>query len=143
MRTITYFATAAAAMLCSQPCLAAGDPAGSGGYEQRRGGFAGVNLKLPFGVREKASARLQLAPVYQDRDAMGGTLRSSIGPGLELGLRREGQLAYFVAGRDIAAERERLNMSGSTTTWIIIGGVVVLAIIVLNAVSDAQPKPGL
>lgn len=142
MRSIGYaFAAAAAVMLPVQPCLAADDPAFT---ERRSGAFAGVRLNLPLGRGnpERPSARLQLTSFHDSVDARGATLRSFRSPGLELGLNREGRVAYYLGGQDVEETRRRLEASGSTTTWLIVGGVVVLAVVVLAAVASAQPTPG-
>lgn len=138
-------ALGAAAMLTAQPCLAADAFNTAAPGERRSAGFAGVQVKLPIGTgrTERPSARLQLGMVHQYRDAGGsGLVRTARSPGLEFGLDRRGHASFLAGGRELRLPEQRLNAKGSTTTWLIVGGVVVLGVIVLAAVAGAQPTPG-
>lgn len=138
-------AACAALALVAQPAMAAEDIGAVSAGERHSAAFAGLNLRLPLGragAGEKPSARFQLSMTHEYRDASGATLRRHQSRGLELGLGSKATPAYFVGGRKLGGEDARLRMSGGKTTWLIVGGVVVLAVVILAAVASAQPTPG-
>jgi len=108
----------------------------------RFGAFAGASVVLPLGAasRRAATARLQLSPAFVDADSRTGAVVRRFGAGLDLGLGRTGKLDLRLAGRSPAEARQRLGFKGSTG-YIIVGGVV-LGVLLLAAVANAQPKPG-
>ena len=134
----------AAAMLFAQPCLAADAFHASATPERRSAGFAGLQVKLPIGTgrAERPSARLQMTMIHDYRGTAGEGVRTARSPGLELGLDTGGRPSFHAGGRELRLERNRLGARGSTTTWLIVGGAVVLGVIVLAAVAGAQPTPG-
>ncbi len=143
MRAIRLAAAAAVAMLAAQPCLAADDFRGLGAGERQSAAFAGMRLRLPMGSAnsERPSARLQLTTFHDYRDAAGAMVRSHRSPGMELGLDRFGRTSFQMAGQDMAQAQQRLGVSGSTRTALIIGGVVVV-VLLLAAVTSTVPGPG-
>lgn len=145
MRTMKSIAVCIAGALAAQPCLAAEDIGALSSPERQSSAFAGLHLRLPLGDGREAgkpSARLRLSMTHAYRDTSGATLRQYQSAGLELGLGARGKPAYFVGGRKLSDKDTRLGLSGSKTTWIIVGGVVVLAVVILASVAAAQPKPG-
>lgn len=129
----------------AQPCLAADAFQHGAADERRSAGFAGLQVKLPIGTgrSETPSARFQLSMIHQYRGTSGsGIARTERAPGLELGLDRRGQPSFHAGGQPLRLPEQRLNAKGSTTTWLIVGGVVVLGVVVLAAVAGAQPTPG-
>lgn len=135
-------AATAAALLMTQPCLAAPDFRDTTATERRSSAFAGVRLRLPIGTghAERPSARMQLSTIHEYRNASGATVRSVRPDGLELGLNQRGRLAFSVAGQDVRQTQEQMRLGGGTSTYLIIGGVV-LAVVIL-AVALAPPSPG-
>jgi len=133
----------AAAMFVAQPCLAAQDYRETGASERRSGVFVGLNVRIPMGQGnpESPSARMQLTTTHEDRNGAGAVVGADRPAGLELGLTRTGSTSLHIAGQDLRRTRERLALNGSTTTYLIIGGVV-LAVIVLASVASALPTPG-
>ena len=131
-------AACALVMLVAQPCLAA-EPAG----ERQTSAFGGVTVRVPFGggPEHKASARLRVTSFHDYRDVRGATLQSHRPAGLELGLTSLGKPAVYVGGQRLAQPDPRLNGKGKTT-WLIVGGVVVLAVVLLSAFVNAQPTAG-
>jgi hypothetical protein len=144
MRVLKKIAAAsAAAMLISQPCLAADDHRDIGARERRSGAFAGLNVRLPMGKGNpgKASAKVQLTTLHQYRTGAGAVVRAYRPDGLELGLSRSGGASLSIAGQDLRRANERVALKGSTTTYLIVGGVL-LAVVVLAMVASAIPQPG-
>ena len=139
-----FVAIAALLALASQPCLAADDFRDLGAGERRSSAFAGVRLRLPLGAEnpERPSARLQVASFHEYRDATGAMVRGHRSQGVEIGLARTGAPALFIGGRDVAAERRRLEAKGSTGTTLLIVGGVILVVVVLAAVAGAMPQAG-
>lgn len=133
----------AAAMLIAQPSLAAQDYRDTGASERRSGVFVGLNATIPMGTGnpERPSARMQLTTTHEYRNGAGAVVRGYRPAGLELGLTRAGGTSLHIAGQDLSRTRERLALNGSTTTYLIIGGVV-LAVLVLASVASALPTPG-
>ena len=127
-------AAAAALLTTAQPCLAA---------ERQSSAFAGLTVRLPFGgaAESKASARLRVTSFHDYRDVRGATVSSHRPAGVELGLTRLGKPAVYVGGQRLAETDPRLHGKGKTT-WLIVGGVVVVAVVVLAAVASAQPTAG-
>ena len=136
-------AAAAAAMLLAQPGFAANLHQDSVG-ERHSAAFVGLRARLPLGGGrpEHPSVRLQLTSFHDYTDAAGTSLRRHRAPGLELGLNGTGQPVYFVGGIELRKSRDRLHAKGSTTTWLIAGGVAAALVLVLAAVASAQPTPG-
>lgn len=144
MRMIKYAAgIAAAAMLAAQPAAAADDFRERRGAETRTGAFAGFSLRVPMGEgrTERPRARLQLTTTASVREA-GGATTTRYAPGIELGSSRRHGVALSIGGTDVRQVDQRLGLSGSRTTTILIVGGVVLAVLVLRAVVRAQPTPG-
>lgn len=138
-------AATAAILLCAQPCLAADDFRSLGATERRSGAFAGMTVRMPLDrQRAKPTARLQLTTVHQSYDRSSGLSGRTIMPaGLELGLGRSAKPTLFVGGRSTADIEEKLHVKGSSgTTILIVGGVLLLAVVVLASVADAQPTAG-
>ena len=133
---------AAAAMLLAQPCFAASAFHQSGAGERRSGAFVGLSARLPLGTARPArpSLRLRLANADDPRMSIGARSRSPGGAGLEIGLGRSGSPVYFVGGRELR-QAENRHQAKSSTTWLIVGGVVV-TLLVLAAVASAQPTAG-
>ena len=96
--------------------------------------FAGASLTLPLG-HERASrprARLQLSTIHTSRDLQSASpQRTYVTQGLELGLSRSGRLDFSIGGRNGEELQRRLGVKDDTTTWIIVGGVAVVAIVVV------------
>ncbi len=137
-------AAAALLLLSAQPCLAADDFRSTGAVDRRSGAFAGMTVRLPVGQQEaKPIARLQLTTVHQSYDRESRLSGRSVRPaGLELGLSGAAKPTFYVGGRSAADIEKKLHMKGSNTTLLIVGGVVVLAVLVLASVADAQPTAG-
>ena len=140
------YAIASAAMLVAQPCIAApdfGDPR----YADRQiGAFAGAQLKLALGGKERAvpTARLQLGMTqrYQGPGATAPS-RSFDVSALELGLATTGKPMLLVGGQDTSALKRRLGVNGSTNTTLLIAGGVALAVVAVLLItadgSNAEP----
>jgi hypothetical protein len=129
--------------MAGQPCLAAGIPGDGGPVRGRMGAFAGMGVAVPLGPgrRSVPRARLQLGPAYGVYDSRSGGLLGSRRPaGLELGLTRRGAAAFSIAGQGRPELERRLGFKGSTG-YIVAGGVLIL-VVLLAAVANAQPKPG-
>ena len=124
----------AAALLTAQPVLAA---------DRQSSAFAGVTVRLPFGggPERKPTARLRVTSFHDYRDARGATVQSHRPAGLELGLTGLGKPAFYVGGQRLAETDPRLHGKGKTT-WIVVGGVIVLAVVVLASVASAMPTAG-
>jgi hypothetical protein len=133
MRTAAA-AACAAALFTAQPILAA---------ERQSAAFAGATVRVPFGggADRKASARLRVTSFHDYRDVRGAVVQSHRPAGLELGFTGLLKPAVFVGGRPLAQAEPRLHGKGKTT-WIVVGGVVVLAIVVLASVASAMPTAG-
>lgn len=145
MHPMKSAAACAALALVAQPCGAAEVVSPVAAGERHSSAFAGLNLRLPLGragEKEKPSARLQLSMTHEYRDVTGATLRRHQSRGLELGLGSKGSPAYFVGGQKMSEKDARLRLSGGKTTWLVVAGAVVLAVVVLAAVASAQPTPG-
>lgn len=144
MRLVELLAAGAATLLCAQPCLAADDVLDRPVVERRTAAFAGLNLRLPIGpsAGQRPSARLQLTSYDRATSAVGATARRDRGPGLELGFDRLGRASAFVGGQPVRQSRERLNAGGSTTTWLIVGGVIVAVVLVAAVVASGMPTAG-
>lgn len=143
MRISNAVAFIAACAAVAEPCAAAGIVGQEDAARGRVGAFAGVRIAMPFGGAGRAAplARLQVAPSYALVDARSGALVGTrAGAGVELGLTRGGAPAMEIAGRSAPALKRELGFKGSTT-YIVIGGVVLL-VALLAAVAAAQPKPG-
>jgi hypothetical protein len=116
---------------------------GAGAGDRRSGAFAGVSMRLPMGTRERQvpTARLQLTTIHDYRNASGATVRSYRPNGVELGF-ENGRATYLVGGQEVRQIREKLHAKASATTWLLVGGAVVLTLLLLSAVASAQPTPG-
>ena len=138
----TSAALAAAAMLLAQPCLAASAFDRGGAGERRSGAFVGLSARLPLGTARPArpSLRLRLAGADAPRSAIGADAPGRGAPGLEIGLGRSGSPVYFIGGQELR-QAESARQAKSSTTWLIVGGVAVL-VLVLAAVASAQPTAG-
>lgn len=137
-------AAAALLLLAAQPCFAAGDLRSTGAVERRSGGFAGMTIRVPMGQQDaRASARLQLATVnhsYDRESRLSG--RSSQAAGFELGLSGSAKPALYIGGRNAAEVQRKLQIKGSGTTILLVGGVVLLSVLLLASLADAAPTPG-
>jgi hypothetical protein len=143
MRISYAVAWVAACAALAEPCLAAGMPGDPATVRGQMGAFAGVRIAMPFGGARRAApiARLQIGPSYAAVDARSGALVATRqGAGVELGLGRNGAPALSLAGRTAPELKRQLGFKGSTT-YVVIGGVVLL-VVLLAAVAAAQPKPG-
>jgi hypothetical protein len=121
------------------------DHAAPGG--QRQGAFAGARVRIPLGsAKAKVRAGLTVAPMRQGR-ASDGSLRTSFGQGLELGLGETGKPALSLAGQRMdrlalgpngkAPEGKRAGVS--TLGWVAIGvGFVALVLVALVAACSAD-----
>jgi hypothetical protein len=116
---------AAVAMACAaNPCLAQDQMRFAQQPAQERGAFAGVNLRLDLGSRErpKPVARLAIGPAFE-RNAGDGILPTrSRAPdaGFEFGLSRSGRAELHVAGQPAA----RLSVFGVLLIGV---GILVLS----------------
>jgi len=145
MRIGKYAAgSAAAAMLCAQPCLAAEDFRDTRTSQVRTGAFAGLSVRVPLdrnaGSR-RATARLQLTSIREVSEA-NGAMRTIRADGVQIGTDRSGRPALTIAGQNPFEARERLGVGGSTTTALVIVGGLVLVVFVLASVADAMPTAG-
>ena len=132
------YAIASAAMLVAQPCLAAPD-AGDPRYADRQtGAFAGAQLKLALGSKERAvpTARLQLGMTqrYQGHGATAPS-RSFNVSALELGVTGTGRPMLLVGGQDTSALKRRLGMNGSNNSTLLIAGGVALAVVAVLVIT--------
>jgi len=136
-------ASAAAACVTAQPCLAAGLGGESGFGPGRAGAYAGASLSLPLGPGRHLAprARLRLSPISAYHDARSGRLvESPSGAGLEIGLTGEGKADLRIAGARPVEIGRRIGFKGSTG-YVVVGGAVLL-VLLLAAVASASPKPG-
>jgi hypothetical protein len=136
-------AAAAALILMVQPSLAAASTSNFGTGETRTAAFAGVQVRMPLGQKERAKpvARLQLSSAYYTRQRSGAFVQTHRTTGLELGIGNGSKPAVYIQGRDAAEVKQQLNLSGTTTTLLIVGGVV-LVVVILAAVAGATPTAG-
>lgn len=141
MRSINGFAFIAACAAAAQPCLAAGAD-GRMAAAGHVGAFAGASLTLPFGGARHSgpSARLELSPAYALTNPASGETFERRGAGFALGLTRAGKPDLRFAGRSEAELNRSLGFKGSTG-YIVVGGVLLL-VVLLAAIANAQPKPG-
>jgi hypothetical protein len=135
---------AAVAMACAaNPCLAQDQMRFAQQPAQERGAFAGVNLRLDLGSRErpKPVARLAIGPAFE-RNAGDGILPTrSRAPdaGFEFGLSRSGRAELHVAGQPAARLSERLGAKGDLLSPpVIVFGVLLIGvgILVLSSSGD-------
>lgn len=136
-------AAIAALSLGVQPCLAADLANKLHATETRTAAFAGLQVRLPLGQKERAkpTARLQLSSTHYAREQTGGFVQIHRTSGLEFGAGKAGKPALFIGGQEAADVQKKLNIGGSTTTLLIVGGVV-LAVVVLAAIASGTPTAG-
>lgn len=134
-------AATAALLLMVQPCLAAQNNFAA--PETRTAAFAGLQLRLPLGQKERAKpvARLQLSSAYYAHTRSGAFVQTHRPSGVELGAGKAGKPALYIGGQGTAEIEKKLNVGGSSSTLLIVGGVL-LVVLVLAAVASAQPTPG-
>jgi hypothetical protein len=135
---------AVALSLTAQPAGAAAATITSYTTESRTAAFAGVQLRLPIGqgAHARPTARLQLSSAYYTRQQSGSFVQSRKGSVLELGADNGGKPALFINGHQTRDIQQKVNMSGTTKTVLIVGGVLLVAVVVLAAVASASPTPG-
>ena len=140
MRWIHGLAFVVACAIAAQPCLAAGAD-GRLLATGHAGAFAGASFTLPFGGgHARPTARLELSPAFAVADPVSGETFQRRGAGFSLGLTRAGKPDLRFAGRGEAEVTRSLGFKGSTG-YIVVGGVLLL-VVLLAAVANAQPKPG-
>lgn len=128
-------ATALAVTLTAMPCRAAEDRPVTHNLERQTSAFAGVNIRLPLGGKERAkpAARLQMGMVWRSEGAgpRSPDLRYRPG-GLEFGLTAKGRPEIYVNGQSAGQMRERLKLGGSeANAAMIVFSVVLLAVGIL------------
>lgn len=149
MRKLLIAAVVAAQIAgVAPPAFAAelADQAGPAG--QRQGAFAGARIRIPLGSAKATRVRagLTVAPLRQGR-AADGSLRTTFGQGVELGLGETGRPALSLAGTRV--DRLSLGPNGkapegaragvSTLGWVGIGvGFVALVFVALIAACSAD-----
>ena len=131
-------AALACALLAVQPAAAAEDRRDLTAQPHRGAAFAGASLRVPLGGagRQAPTARLQLSPRYLAGDGV------RAGSGVELHLRGNGKAALSIGGRSTARMEKKLALRGSSSTYILIGGVVLLSVLLLASLASAIPQPG-
>ena len=131
-------AMAGAGLLAALPCAAAADPAPWN--ERQVSAFAGLNVRMSLGGAKPArpTARLQLTTSYDVRDARVGGVETFKPQGLELGAARNGAPILYVNGRTTAETQEKLRLSGSNNTVLIVFGVALVAVAVLVLVTTEE-----
>jgi len=128
------FAGLAAGALAAQPCVAAGDPTfADAPAEQRRGAFAGVNLRVGLGDgrQPKARAGLQLAATTSAWSAGTARLETRRLPLLELGVSKTGRAqiyAFRPSGGEIeeSVTAERVLLT-AVLVVVVLGGLLLVA----------------
>jgi hypothetical protein len=130
----------AAGMLVAQPILAS--ELHDGQTQRQSSAFAGLNIRLPLGEAGKAqpSARLQLTTSNTLRDERTGASHTFRAKGLEIGGSKGGKPILYLNGQSAADMQKKLNLGGTGTTLLIVGGVVLVLVVV--AVATASPGPG-
>jgi hypothetical protein len=130
-------AAAAALLLAAQPCLAAELPARDG--SRHSGVFAGAFAKLPLGSKATArdegrvGFRLGASHVYRGAHAGLGERRIEA-DFVEIGMFGSGRKSLTLGGRQLVGTDGKLRLAdedgsgGGVSTWVIVGGVVVLAL---------------
>lgn len=146
MRTIGIITLLVSQSLLAWPASA--EPVNAPGTAQV-GAFGGLRLRMPLGGgadARRAHFSVALAPTAQTWGTS-GSVRSTLGDGLELGVGDRGALRLSLAGEPIErlATGARLDGDGSgssTRTILIIGGVAVAlgigAAVFWDAMEDAS-----
>lgn len=129
----------AAGMLVAQPCAASGFQEAQETSRQSSA-FVGLNLRLPLGqVRTaKPTLRLQFTTSQTVRDQRTGATETFKADGLEIGGMKGGKLTFYLNGESATEMQNRLNVGGANGTLIIVGGVVLVAVLVLAASASAR-----
>ncbi len=125
----------AALTISAQPCIAA-DLAAQNASRQS-GSFAGAYLHVPLssskkvGDEARAGLRLGMSHLYRSGDPGGGERRIDADI-VDLGLFQSGRPSLMVGGRQLLAADGHLALKegdgGGVSPWLIVGGVVILAL---------------
>jgi len=131
----------AAGMLIAHPCVAS-DLRDSQATMRQSSAFAGLNVRLPLGQAQtaKPTARLQLAASHTFRDERTGATQTFRSQGLEIGGTKSGRPTLYLNGQSTADVEKKLGIGGTGTTLLVVGGIV-LAIVVVVALSDFSIFP--
>ncbi len=116
--------------IMGQPVSAGTHVADVQAVEQRSAAFAGLNIRMPLGVRAttRPDARLKLGVTHRLSSGRSGmTDRVQDRAVLELGLARTGKPLLFLAGQDTAKVESKLGVNGTETALLIAGGVLLAA----------------
>jgi len=136
-------AVAAVAGLAAAPVAAAEILRSATAGEERRAAFAGATLRFDLGGPTAAAphARLGVGQLRYQRDGS-GAFASQGGPGLPIAAGFvQGRLNLFVGGEPLSRIERRLNVTGSTTTLLLIGGIAAGAIAVALLVDGDDDGP--
>jgi hypothetical protein len=122
--------------MAAEPCIAA--EIASNDASRQSGAFAGAYFRMPLGGERspdneaRAGLRMGVAHVY--RGVSAETAERRIEAGLvDLGIFRSGRPSLMLGGRQMIDRRGRFSLQGDedgggVSPWLIVGGVVVLAI---------------
>jgi hypothetical protein len=130
----------AAGMLVVQPVVAS--EVRDAQTRRQSSAFAGLNIRLPLGETRKANptVRLQLTASHTLRNERTGATQTFRAQGLEIGGSKGGKPTLYLNGQSAADMQKKLNLGGTGTTLLIVGGVVLVLVVV--AVATASPGPG-
>ena len=129
-------------IMMTQPCFAAEDIRLSHNSERRSAVFAGANVIIPLGRPASKAPRaprasLQLTTIHTYRDTGTASPQGSYrNPGLEMALSRTSAPGFLVGGQNAEEIERRLELNGDTTTWVIVGGIAVILIVVVGLASS-------
>ena len=136
-------AVAAVAGLAASPAAAAEDLRSATTGEQHRAAFAGATLRFDLGGPSAAApqARLGVGLMRYRRDGS-GALANQGGPDLPIATGFvQGRPNLLVGGQPLSRIERRLNVTGSTTTLLLIGGIAAGAIAVALLVHGDDDGP--
>lgn len=143
MRKVAHVsAWLAAGVLVTQPC-AARDFREHQAMHRQSTAFGGLNLRLPLGPgrKTKPTARLQLTASHTFPDDRTGGTQTFRAQGLEIGGTKSGKPTLYLNGQSTAEMQKKLNVGGTGTTLLIVGGVVlVLAVAAVAAAGPGFPE---
>ena len=108
--------------------------------EQGPSAFAGVNLTIPLGSRDRSRPSLRLQLAARDTAQEGSIPSMNFqARGLEVGFGDTGKPALFVNGRSAAEVHDRLGVGGSSGQTVLIEGGILLAVVVLAVAAGSVP----
>ena len=123
--------------MAAEPCIAA--EITSNEASRQSGAFAGAYFRMPLGGErspdDQARTGLRIGVAHVYRGVSPGTGERRIEAGLvDLGIFRSGRPSLMLGGRQMIDQQGRFSLRGDeegrggASPWLIVGGVVVLAV---------------